>query len=120
MAEIVLGIGCAHAPQLHTPVEEWEHRAARDTMDAEPFWYKGERMGAHRWAFKLNGGVLIKGMEICHKCVDFGSLQDNPWCVNPEHLYQGTKSDNMQDSKKAGTLRFPGGKGYPNKRIKLK
>ena len=44
MAEIVLGIGCAHAPQLHTPVEEWEHRAARDTMDAEPFWYKGERM----------------------------------------------------------------------------
>ena len=43
MAEIVLGIGCAHAPQLHTPVEEWEQLAQRDTRDAEPFWYKGER-----------------------------------------------------------------------------
>jgi hypothetical protein len=44
MAEIVLGIGCAHAPQLHTPVEEWEHHARRDSDDAEAFWYKGERM----------------------------------------------------------------------------
>ena len=44
MAEIVLGIGCAHAPQLHTPVEDWEHHAQRDTRDAEAFWYKGERV----------------------------------------------------------------------------
>ena len=44
MAKIVLGIGCAHAPQLHTPIEEWEHHAERDTRDTEPFWYKGERI----------------------------------------------------------------------------
>lgn len=44
MAEIVLGIGCAHAPQLYTPVEEWEHRAQRDTRDVEAFWYKGDRI----------------------------------------------------------------------------
>ena len=44
MANIVLGIGCAHAPQLHTPVEEWKQHAQRDTEDAEPFWYKGERV----------------------------------------------------------------------------
>jgi hypothetical protein len=44
MAEIVLGIGCAHAPQLHTPVEEWEHHAQRDIEDTESFWYKGERL----------------------------------------------------------------------------
>jgi hypothetical protein len=44
MAEIVLGIGCAHAPQLHAPVEEWEHHARRDTEDTESFWYKGERV----------------------------------------------------------------------------
>ena len=43
MAEIVLGIGSAHAPQLHTSIEEWEQLAQRDTRDAEPFWYKGER-----------------------------------------------------------------------------
>jgi hypothetical protein len=44
MAEIVLGIGCAHGPQLYTPPEEWEHLAQRDTRNAEPLWYKGERV----------------------------------------------------------------------------
>lgn len=44
MAEIVLGIGCSHAPQLHTPVDEWQQQAERDARDAEPFWYKGRRV----------------------------------------------------------------------------
>ena len=44
MAKIVLGIGCAHAPHLHTPVEDWEIQAQRDTEDGTPFWYKGERV----------------------------------------------------------------------------
>jgi len=44
MANIVLGIGCAHAPQLHTPVELWQSHAQRDTEDGAPFWYKGERV----------------------------------------------------------------------------
>jgi hypothetical protein len=44
MAKIVLGIGCAHTPQLHTPADKWEIRAVRDTQDGVPLWYKGERM----------------------------------------------------------------------------
>ena len=44
MAKIVLGIGCAHTPQLHTPAEKWEIRAARDKNDGVPFWYEGERL----------------------------------------------------------------------------
>ena len=44
MAEIVLAIGCAHAPQLHTPIDRWVYHAKRDTEDAEPLWYKGERL----------------------------------------------------------------------------
>lgn len=44
MAEIVLAIGCAHAPQLYMPVDRWEYHAQRDTEDAEPLWYKGERI----------------------------------------------------------------------------
>ncbi len=44
MADIVLAIGCAHAPQLHTPIDQWEYHAQRDTEDAEPLWYKGDRV----------------------------------------------------------------------------
>ena len=44
MAKIVLGIGCAHTPQLHTPADKWEIRAVRDTEDGVPLWYKGERL----------------------------------------------------------------------------
>ncbi len=44
MADIVLAIGCAHAPQLHTSIQNRQHHAKRDTEDAEPLWYKGERV----------------------------------------------------------------------------
>lgn len=44
MASIVLGIGCAHTPQLHTAADQWDIRAHRDAADGVPLWYKGERL----------------------------------------------------------------------------
>lgn len=44
MASIVLGIGCAHTPQLHTAASQWQIRADRDAADGVPLWFKGERM----------------------------------------------------------------------------
>ena len=44
MARIVLGIGCSHTPQLHTPARQWDIRAKRDKEDGLPFWYHGERL----------------------------------------------------------------------------
>ena len=44
MATIVLGLGCAHTPQLHTPAELWEIRAERDMTDGVPLWFHGERL----------------------------------------------------------------------------
>lgn len=46
--------------------------------------------GAHRISYFMANGSFDQKMFICHKC-------DNPKCVNPDHLFIGTASDNMQD-----------------------
>lgn len=45
---------------------------------------------AHRVAWELTNGSIPAGIFICHKC-------DNRICVNPNHHFLGTDSDNMHD-----------------------
>jgi hypothetical protein len=47
-------------------------------------------MGAHRVAYALFKGMPPRGLDVCHRC-------DNRLCCNPNHLYLGTRRQNMQD-----------------------
>lgn len=57
--------------------------------------FRGKWGGAHRAAWILMNGDLDPQMCICHHC-------DNPPCVRPDHLFIGTRKDNLHDAIRKG------------------
>src|SRR5688572_24439688 len=55
----------------------------------------GKKQKTHRIAWTLVNGEIPEGMFALHRC-------DNPPCVNPDHLFLGTKKDNRADCLQKG------------------
>jgi hypothetical protein len=62
-------------------------------------WRNGRNVPATHVALDLAGRTLAPGMESCHTC-------DNPPCVNPAHLFEGTTAVNAQDREAKGRGRW--------------
>lgn len=73
---------------------------------------RGKVIRAHRAAYELYVGPIPAGMCVLHRC-------DVPACVNPLHLFLGTKKDNTLDMIKKGRVRTGSLSGEKNPSAKL-
>ena len=69
----------------------WEWRGRRNRDGYGLLKHDGWWQGAHRLAYIAWVGPIDDGLKILHSC-------DNPPCINPDHLRQGTQADNVADA----------------------
>lgn len=75
----------------------WEWQGARRQSGHGMFGINGSHVVASRFALEQAVGPAPDGALACHRC-------DNPPCVNPKHLYWGTRQDNADDAVSRGRI----------------
>ena len=78
----------ARSVTVESGCREWMGKLCRDLYGTIEF--EGKCWGAHRLAWTLKHGPIPDGLLVCHHC-------DNRKCINTDHHFLGTQSDNMKD-----------------------
>ena len=69
----------------------WEWIGGKNNIGYGMFRDGDKMRTAHRVSYELfNNTKIPKYMCVCHTC-------DNPLCINPNHLWLGTRQDNYKD-----------------------
>ena len=65
---------------------------------------------AHRFSFEMANGQIPDGICVLHRC-------DVKTCVRPDHLFLGTKADNIKDMYAKGRGNPPRGERSPSAKL---
>jgi HNH endonuclease len=84
----------------------WLWTGPLQTAGYGSFSIAGARIGAHRFSYRYFYGAIPVGLCVLHRC-------DVPKCVRPNHLWVGTKRDNLVDCYAKGRANPPSGQRHP-------
>ena len=70
----------------------------------------GVQVQANRFSWELHNGKIKANLFTCHKC-------DVRCCVNPEHLFLGTQTENLEDMVRKGRDNPKRGEDHPRSKL---
>lgn len=80
----------------------WLWKGNRNNCGYGYFWNGKKRVLAHRFSFQMMVGIIKKCA--LHSC-------DNRLCVRPDHIFDGTRQENMKDMITKGRAKHPSMRG---------